>query len=81
LILRIYESEILMQTASQPSIVAPASVVTPSKENWPHVASFPGLTFGLTWLADGISQEKEKDFPIIWEVFLGDGYSDLSRAE
>jgi hypothetical protein len=41
-----------MQTASQPSMVAPASVIAPSKVNWPHVASFLGLTFGLTWLAD-----------------------------
>jgi len=32
-------------------------------------------------LANGISQEKEKDFPIIWEVFLGDGYGDLNCAE
>jgi hypothetical protein len=30
---------------------------------------------------NGISQEKEKDFPIIWEIFLGDGYGDLNRAE
>jgi CAAX protease family protein len=41
-----------MQTASQPSIVAPASVIALSKVNWAHVASFLGLTFGLTWLAD-----------------------------
>ena len=41
-----------MQAATQPSIVAPASVITPSKVNWPHVAWFLGLTFGLTWLAD-----------------------------
>ena len=27
-------------------------------------------------LANGISQGKEKDFPIIWEVFLGDKYGD-----
>ena len=41
-----------MQTTSQPSIVAPLSVITPSKVNWPHVAWFLGLAFGLTWLAD-----------------------------
>src|SRR5512145_3187459 len=26
--------------------------ITPTKPNWPHVASFLGLTFGLTWLVD-----------------------------
>jgi len=41
-----------MQTTSQPSIVAPVSVVTSSKVNWPHVAWFLGLAFGLSWLAD-----------------------------
>src|SRR5690242_9245140 len=41
-----------MQTTSQPSLVTPLSVVTPSRVNWPHVAGFLGLTFGLTWLAD-----------------------------
>jgi len=41
-----------MQTTSQPSVIAPSSVVTRSKVNWPHVAWFLGLTFGLTWLAD-----------------------------
>jgi CAAX protease family protein len=52
LILSIYESEIFMQTASQPSILSPVSVTTQSKVNWPHVASFLGLAFGLTWLVD-----------------------------
>ncbi|MFZ5859062.1 MAG: CPBP family intramembrane glutamic endopeptidase [Chloroflexota bacterium] len=33
-----------MQTTIEPS--------TPTKPNWPHVASFLGLTFGLTWLLD-----------------------------
>lgn len=33
-----------MQTNSQPS--------TQAKPNWPHVAAFLGLTFGLTWLVD-----------------------------
>ena len=41
-----------MQTTSQPSIVRPLSVITPSSVNWPHVACFLGLAFGLTWLAD-----------------------------
>src|SRR5689334_9270849 len=41
-----------MQATSQPSIVTPMSVLTPSKVNWPHVAGFLGLAFGLTWLAD-----------------------------
>jgi uncharacterized protein len=41
-----------MQTTSQPSILTPASVVIPSRVNWPHVAWFLGLAFGLTWLAD-----------------------------
>lgn len=41
-----------MQTTSQPSIVNPLSVTTTSKVNWPHVAWFLGLTFGLSWLAD-----------------------------
>ena len=41
-----------MQIASQPSMVTPDSVITPSKVNWPHVVWFLGLTFGLTWLAD-----------------------------
>ncbi|HEX5944460.1 MAG TPA: hypothetical protein VFY66_19410, partial [Anaerolineales bacterium] len=41
-----------MQTASQPSIVTPVSVLSSSKVNWPHVAWFLGLTFGLSWLTD-----------------------------
>ena len=41
-----------MQTTSQPSLVTPLSVVTPTRVNWPQVAWFLGLTFGLTWLAD-----------------------------
>ena len=41
-----------MQTTSQPSIVTPLPVITSSRVNWSHVASFLGLTFGLTWLAD-----------------------------
>lgn len=41
-----------MQTTSQPSIVAPLTVTTPSRVNWPHVAWFLGLAFGLSWLAD-----------------------------
>lgn len=41
-----------MQTTSQSSIVTSSSVVTHSKVNWPHVAWFLGLAFGLTWLAD-----------------------------
>jgi hypothetical protein len=32
-------------------------------------------------LANGISQGKEKDFLIIWEVFLGDGKGDLVEQE
>ena len=55
LILLTYESETSMQTTSQPSIVTPAtpsSVTTNSKVNWPHVAWFLGLAFGLSWLAD-----------------------------
>jgi len=32
-------------------------------------------------LVNGISQEKEKDFPIVWEVFLGEGYGNLNRTE
>ena len=48
----IYESEILMQTTSQPSIARPLSVAAPSKVNWPHVAWFLTLAFGLSWLAD-----------------------------
>ena len=32
-------------------------------------------------LANGISQGKGKDFPIIWEVFVGDGYGDLKTLE
>jgi hypothetical protein len=32
-------------------------------------------------LANGISQEKGQDFPIIWEVFLGDGHGNLNRVE
>jgi len=35
-----------MQTIMQPS------TPTPLKTNWPHVAWFLGLTFGLTWLVD-----------------------------
>jgi hypothetical protein len=30
---------------------------------------------------NGISQGKEKDFPIIWEVFWGDKYADLKQSE
>jgi membrane protease YdiL (CAAX protease family) len=41
-----------MQTTAQPSMVRPLSVITPSKVNWPHVAWFLGLAFGLTWLLD-----------------------------
>jgi len=41
-----------MQTTSQPSIGAPAAVIAPAKVNWPHVAWFLGLAFGLSWLAD-----------------------------
>lgn len=41
-----------MQTTSQPSIVTPLPVIASSKVNWPHVAWFLGLAFGLTWLAD-----------------------------
>ncbi len=41
-----------MQTTSQPSIVTTVSVITPSRVNWPHVAWFLGLAFGLTWLTD-----------------------------
>jgi len=41
-----------MQTTSQPSIVTPMSVITPSKVNWLHVTWFLGLAFGLSWLAD-----------------------------
>jgi uncharacterized protein len=52
LILAFCESEIMMQTTSQPSIVTPLFVITPSRVNWPHVAWFLGLAFGLTWLAD-----------------------------
>jgi membrane protease YdiL (CAAX protease family) len=33
-------------------MVTPLSVITPSRVNWPHVAWFLGLAFGLTWLAD-----------------------------
>jgi uncharacterized protein len=40
------ESEITLQTTSQ--LPAPA----PVKPNWPHVAWFIGLTFGLSWLTD-----------------------------
>jgi len=39
----IYESERTMQTITQPSTPAPL------KTNWPHVAWFLGLTFGLTY--------------------------------
>ena len=35
-----------MQTTSQ------ISENTPAKVNWPHVAAFLGLAFGLTWLVD-----------------------------
>ena len=31
-------------------------------------------------LVNGISQEKEKDFPIRWEIFLGDEAGDLNPA-
>jgi uncharacterized protein len=41
-----------MQATSQPSVITPLSVITPSRVNWPHVAWFLGLTFGLSWLAD-----------------------------
>ena len=41
-----------MQTTSQPSFVTPTSVMTASRVNWPHVAWFLGLAFGLTWLAN-----------------------------
>jgi membrane protease YdiL (CAAX protease family) len=47
-----YESETIMQTTSQPSVIAPVSVITPSRVNWPHVGWFLGLAFGLSWLAD-----------------------------
>ncbi len=40
------ESEITVQITSQPPIRVPL------KTNWPHVAWFLGLTFGLTWLVD-----------------------------
>lgn len=40
-----------MQTISPSSIVSPLPV-TQSKVNWPQVASFLALTFGLTWVAD-----------------------------
>jgi membrane protease YdiL (CAAX protease family) len=33
-------------------MVAPVSVIAPSRVNWPHVAGFLGLAFGLSWLAD-----------------------------
>jgi uncharacterized protein len=46
------ESEIIMQTTSQPVIVTPSSTLASSKVNWPHVAWFLGLAFGLSWLAD-----------------------------
>ena len=52
LILSLSESEIVMQTTSQPSIVSPVDVGTSSKVNWSHVAAFLGLAFGLTWLID-----------------------------
>lgn len=48
----IYESEINMQTTSQPSVITPVAVITPARVNWLHVGWFLGLTFGLTWLAD-----------------------------
>lgn len=41
-----------MQATSQPSLVKPLSVMTPARVNWPHVAWFLGLTFGLSWLTD-----------------------------
>ena len=41
-----------MQTTSQPSIVTPVSVSASARVNWPQVAWFLGLAFGLTWLAD-----------------------------
>jgi membrane protease YdiL (CAAX protease family) len=41
-----------MQTTSQPSVVTPISVITPSKVNWLQVGWFLGLAFGLTWLLD-----------------------------
>ncbi len=46
------ESEMSMQTTSQPSVVTPLSVTTSSKVNWRQVGGFLGLTFGLSWLAD-----------------------------
>jgi uncharacterized protein len=41
-----------MKATLQPSFVTPVSVITPARVNWPHVAWFLGLTFGLSWLAD-----------------------------
>ena len=41
-----------MQATSQPSLVTPLSVITPSKVHWRHVAWFLGMAFGLSWLAD-----------------------------
>jgi len=34
-----------------------------------------------TSLANRIAQETEEGFPIIWEIFLGDGYGDSNRAK
>jgi hypothetical protein len=42
----------MMHATSQPSLVTPLSVIAPSKVNWPHVAWFLGMAFGLSWLAD-----------------------------
>jgi uncharacterized protein len=42
----------IMQTASQPSVITPVSVTKTSEVSWLHVGWFLGLTFGLTWLAD-----------------------------
>lgn len=43
-----------MQTisTSQPSVGTSSPVITSSGVNWPRVAAFLGLTFGLSWLAD-----------------------------
>lgn len=46
------ESEIIMQTTSEPSVITPVSVITPSRVHWLQVGWFLGLTFTLTWLAD-----------------------------
>jgi len=38
-----------MQTTSQPSVI---TITSTSKVNWPHVAWYLGLAFGLAWLVD-----------------------------